>query len=335
MLSVPTQDVLTLLIGLLILSLGAEGLVRGASKLAAAFGVSPLVIGLTIVAYGTSMPELVVSVRSGMVGQDDIAVANIVGSNIFNVLFILGICACILPLKVSAQLIRLDVPIMIAVSILMWLLSLDGRLQWLDGLLLTALIIAYTIWSIQKSRKETREIQREFEQEYAIKPQEKAASSLLMSVGFVLGGLVLLIFGGKWFIQGSVGLAEYFGLSNTVIGLTIVAAGTSMPEVATSVVATIRGERDIAIGNVVGSNIYNILAILGIASLVTSGGLEVNPGMLAIDIPVMTLVAILCLPIFFTGKTIARWEGLLFFIGYVAYTAYLVTNALPPGTPGG
>lgn len=331
----PTHDVLTLLIGLLILSLGAEGLVRGASKLAAAFGVSPLVIGLTIVAYGTSTPELVVSVRSGMVGQDDIAVANIVGSNIFNVLFILGICAWILPLKVSAQLIRLDVPIMIAVSILMWLLSLDGRLQWLDGLLLTALIIAYTIWSIQKSRKETREIRREFEQEYAVKPEDNGASSLLMSVGFVLGGLVLLIFGGKWFIQGSVGLAEYFGLSNTVIGLTIVAAGTSMPEVATSVVATIRGERDIAIGNVVGSNIYNVLAILGIASLVTRGGLEVNPGMLAIDIPVMTLVAILCLPIFFTGKTIARWEGLLFFIGYVAYTAYLVTNALPPETPGG
>lgn len=335
MVSVPTQDILTLLVGLLILSLGAEGLVRGASKLAAAFGVSPLVIGLTIVAYGTSTPELVVSVRSGMVGQDDIAVANIVGSNIFNVLFILGICACILPLKVSAQLIKLDVPIMIAVSILMWLLSLDGRLQWLDGLLLTALIIAYTTWSIQKSRKETREIQREFEQEYAIKPEEKTAGSLLMAVGFVLGGLVLLVFGGNWFIQGSVGLAEYFGLSNTVIGLTIVAAGTSMPEVATSVVATIRGERDIAIGNVVGSNIYNILAILGIASIVTSGGLEVNPGMLAIDIPVMTLVAILCLPIFFTGKTIARWEGLLFFIGYVAYTAYLVANALSQETPVG
>jgi cation:H+ antiporter len=322
-------DIGLLVGGLAVLTAGAEGLVRGASRLAAAVGVSPLVIGLTIVAYGTSTPELVVSVQSGLQGQDDVAVANVVGSNIFNVLFILGLCAVILPLKVSAQLVKLDVPIMIGASILTWILALDGRLGIVDGVVLSALIVFYTVWSIMKSRKETREVQAEYAQEYGVTSEDdKSRSAIVMDLLFIVGGLLLLIFGGRWFVQGSIGLAQFWGLSNTVIGLTIVAAGTSMPELATSVVATLRGERDIAIGNVVGSNIYNLLAILGIASLVTTGGLEVNATMLNFDIPVMTVVAVVCLPIFFTRLTIARWEGALFFVGYVIYTGYLVINAM-------
>lgn len=322
-------DIGLLVGGLAVLTAGAEGLVRGASRLAAAVGVSPLVIGLTIVAYGTSTPELVVSVQSGLQGQDDVAVANVVGSNIFNVLFILGLCAVILPLKVSAQLVKLDVPIMIGASILTWILAIDGRLGIVDGVVLSALIVSYTVWSIMKSRKETREVQVEYAQEYGVTSEDdKSRSAIVMDLLFIVGGLLLLIFGGRWFVQGSIGLAQFWGLSNTVIGLTIVAAGTSMPELATSVVATLRGERDIAIGNVVGSNIYNLLAILGIASLVTTGGLEVNATMLNFDIPVMTVVAVVCLPIFFTRLTIARWEGALFFVGYVIYTGYLVINAM-------
>jgi cation:H+ antiporter len=317
-----------LIVGLIVLTLGAELLVKGSSRLAAAVGISPLVIGLTIVAYGTSTPELVVSISSGLRGQDDVAMANIVGSNIFNVLAILGLCAVILPLHVSAQLIRIDVPIMIACSFLLWLLSWDGRIGLVDGVVLTTLIVIYTVWSIMKSRKESKEVAAEYEAEYGVaKSGGRSSSAILLDIFFIAAGIGCLIVGGRWFVDGSIDLARFLGVSELIIGLTIVAAGTSMPELATSIVATIRGERDIAIGNVVGSNIYNILAIVGIASLVTPNGLAVNPLMLRVDIPVMTLVAIACFPIFFTGLTISRWEGLLFLTGYIAYTAYLIWSA--------
>ncbi|MBY0585993.1 calcium/sodium antiporter [bacterium] len=317
-----------LVVGLLVLTLGAELLVKGSSRLAAAVGISPLVIGLTIVAYGTSTPELVVSISSGLRGQDDVAIANIVGSNIFNVLAILGLCAVILPLHVSSQLIRIDVPIMIASSFLCWFVSYDGRVGKVDGAILTALIVIYTVWSILKSRKETKEVAAEYEAEYGeAKSGGRSSKAILLDLFFIAAGIGCLIIGGRWFVDGSIELARYLEVSELIIGLTIVAAGTSMPELATSIVATIRGERDIAIGNVVGSNIYNILCILGIASLVTPNGLAVNPLMMRVDIPVMTLVAIACFPIFFTGLKISRWEGLLFLMGYIAYTGYLIWSA--------
>ena len=314
--------------GFILLVVGAEFLVRGASKVAALFGISPLVIGLTVVAYGTSTPELAVSIQAGLAGAADIAVANVVGSNIFNILLILGICAMIQPLVVAQQLVRLDVPLMIGLSVLTILFALDGRIGMLDGILFVVGLIVYNVWAIRKSRQESAAVKAEYEQEYGA---QNAPPLTAMEIGknaaFILGGLAILVVGSRWLVNGSVALAQVLGVSDMIIGLTIVAAGTSLPEVATSVIATIRNERDIAIGNVVGSNIYNILAILGIASVVTPGGLVVAPAMLSFDLIVMTAVAFACLPIFFSGYSIDRWEGVVFFGGYIAYTAYLVLDA--------
>lgn len=319
--------------GLVLLIVGAEWLVRGASRLAARVGISPLVIGLTVVAFGTSSPEMAVSVQSSLAGQADIAVGNVVGSNIFNVLFILGISAVITPLIVQQQLIRLDVPIMIGVSLITYFMSVDGVISRLEGVLLFAGIIAYTAFLIIQSRKESKAVQDEYAQEFAAK-QETGWKPWVINIGLVVLGLVLLVQGSNWLVDSAISIARWLGLSELIIGLTIVAAGTSMPEVATSITAAIKGERDIAVGNVVGSNIFNILAVLGLSGVVASNGLPVSAAAEAFDIPVMLAVAILCLPIFFTGKLIARWEGWLFLLYYVAYTAYLILdstdhNALP------
>jgi cation:H+ antiporter len=308
--------------GLGLLVLGAEWLVRGASRLAAALGISPLVIGLTVVAYGTSSPEMAVSVKSALGGQPDLAVGNVVGSNVFNVLFILGASALITPLLVSSQLIRLDVPIMIGVSALTLLLAADGSISRLDAAVLFAGAVAYTIFQIRQSRKETAAIRDEYEREYAPK-----RSSTGVNLAFVAAGLALLVLGSRWLVNGAVAFAQAFGVSELVIGLTIVAAGTSLPEVATSILAAVRGERDIAVGNVVGSNIFNILAVLGLSGLAAPAGLPVSSALVTFDIPVMIAVAVACLPIFASGATIARWEGALFLFLYVAYTAYLVLAA--------
>lgn len=319
--------------GLVLLIVGAEWLVRGASRLAARVGISPLVIGLTVVAFGTSSPEMAVSVQSSLAGQADIAVGNVVGSNIFNVLFILGISAVITPLIVQQQLIRLDVPIMIGVSLITYFMSVDGVISRLEGALLFAGIIAYTAFLIIQSRKESKAVQDEYAQEFAAK-QETGWKPWVINIGLVVLGLVLLVQGSNWLVDSAISIARWLGLSELIIGLTIVAAGTSMPEVATSITAAIKGERDIAVGNVVGSNIFNILAVLGLSGVVASNGLPVSAAAEAFDIPVMLAVAVLCLPIFFTGKLIARWEGWLFLFYYVAYTAYLILdstdhNALP------
>lgn len=304
---------------------GAETLVRGASRLAAAVGVSPLVVGLTVVAYGTSAPEMAVSVAASWNGQPDIAVGNALGSNIFNVLCILGLAALILPLAVAQQLVRLDVPLMIGVSLLLGLLCLDGRVSRLDGAVLFAGMLAYSVFAVRMSRAETRAVQAE----YAAEAEARAAGRggtgfnlLLVAVG--LGALVL---GSRWFVAAAVSVAQRLGVSELVIGLTIVAAGTSLPEVATSVIASLRGERDIAVGNVVGSNLFNILGVLGLAAMVAPGGLSVAPAVLHFDLPVMITAALACLPIFATGHTIARWEGGLFLVYYVAYVTYLVLGA--------
>ena len=313
--------------GFLLLILGAELLVGGASRLAAAVGVSQLVIGLTVVAYGTSAPELAVSIQAGLAGSADIAVANVVGSNIFNVLFILGVCAAIKPLVVSRQLVRLEVPIMIGLSGLMLILSMDGRLGWNNGALLIAGIIVYTFWTIRRSRRESIERACSAPQTDANHPSGKKAGFI---AGHVLGvgvGLTLLVLGSRWFVAGAVALAHAMGVSDVVIGLTIVAAGTSLPEAFTSLMATLRDERDIAIGNVIGSNIYNILMIIGVSSLITPNGLAVAPSLTNFDMEVMLAVAVACLPVFFTGYSIARWEGFLFLGCYAAYSAYLIMDA--------
>ncbi len=320
------NTILLLIAGLVLLIAGAEILVRGSSRLAAAAGISPLVIGLTVVAFGTSSPELAVSVQSALAGQADIALGNVIGSNIFNVLFILGISALIIPLVVAQQLVRLDVPIMIGVSLLVYLLGLNGQIGRLEGLLLFAGIVTYTVFLIRQSRKESKEVQEEYAQEYGDR-QPHGARHTIVNLLLVVGGLALLILGARWLVDSAVSLAQALGLSELIIGLTIIAAGTSMPEVATSIVAAIRGERDIAVGNVVGSNIFNLLAVLGLTSVVAPDGVPVAAPALAFDLPVMIAVALACLPIFFTGFRVARWEGFLFLVYYASYVLYLILDA--------
>lgn len=311
--------------GLVVLVGGGELLVRGASQLAAAVRISPLVIGLTVVAFGTSAPEMAVSVQAAFSGSAELAIGNVVGSNIFNVLFILGLSALVVPLVVASEFIRRDVPIMIAVSMLMLILSLDGRIGRLDGGLLFSGIVIYTVWCIRASRKESQAVQQEFASEWS--PEQPKKWSLVLQAAFILCGLVLLVLGSNWLIDGAVVIAKSFGVSQLVIGLTIVAAGTSLPELTTSIIAAVKGERDIAVGNVVGSNIFNILSVLGLSAIVAPSGMPVSSTALTLDIPVMIAVAVACWPIFSTGNTIARWEGGVFLFYYLAYSTYLVLDA--------
>jgi cation:H+ antiporter len=312
--------------GLLALIFGAELLVRGASRLALSFGVSPLAVGLTVVAFGTSSPELAVSVQSAWSGNTDIALGNVVGSNIFNILFILGVSALIAPLVVHQQLIRQEVPVLIGASLLLWWLAADGGISRIDGLILAGLLLAYTFVLIHQSRRETAAIREEYADTM---PPDRAAWDRHWSVQIllVMAGLGLLVLGSTWLVEAAVALARWMGMSELVVGLTIVAAGTSLPEVATSVLAAIRGQRDIAVGNVVGSNLFNLLGVLGISASVAPTDLTVAPSMLAFDIPMLVAVALACLPIFFTGNLIARWEGGLFLAYYAAYTTYLILDA--------
>jgi cation:H+ antiporter len=317
-----TMTVILFVAGLALLVLGAEWLVKGASRLAAASGISPLVIGLTVVAYGTSAPEVAVSIKSAWLGQADLAIGNVVGSNVFNVLFILGSPALIAPLLVSSQLIRIDVPIMVGLSVLTLALAADGAIGRVDGVVLCAGAIGYTVFQIRQSRKESATVRDEYAKEFG-----PARSSAAANVAHVAAGLVLLVLGSRWLVTGAVAFAKALGVSELIIGLTIVAAGTSLPEVATSILAAFRGERDIAVGNVVGSNIFNILSVLGIGAMVAPSGLPVAPALIRFDLLVMIAVALACLPIFASGAVIARWEGGLFLGYYAAYTAYLVLDA--------
>jgi cation:H+ antiporter len=322
------MTLLTFIAGLAALVGGAELLVRGASKLALAFGISPLVVGLTIVAFGTSAPEVAVSVGAVLGGQTDIAIGNVVGSNIFNVLFILGASALITPLVVNAQLIRQEVPIMIGASLLLLALTLDGNLGFLECGFLFALLAAYTVYLVRQSRAETRAAKEEYTSEFAPAQPGSWDSRPTVQLLLIVAGLGLLVLGSQWLVWASVIFAKALGVSDLIIGLTIVAAGTSMPEVATSITAAIKGERDIAVGNVVGSNSFNILGCLGVSGLVSgSQGLVMPPAMINFDIWVMNAVALACLPVFISGRQIARWEGAVFLLYYAAYVLYLILAA--------
>ncbi|AHY41771.1 sodium:calcium antiporter [Stutzerimonas decontaminans] len=317
-----------LIAGLVLLVAGAEVLVRGAAKLAAQFGISPLVIGLTVVAFGTSAPETAVSVQAAFNGSGDIAIGNVLGSNIANVLLILGMTALVAPLVVSRQLIRLDVPIMIGASLVTFGLAWDGELSRIDGALLFTAVVVYTLFLVISSRRESKAAgaDDEFAKEFGLDEPAKPHAALI-NAGLVIAGLVLLVVGSNFLVEGAVALARALGLSELVIGLTVIAIGTSLPELATSIMAAFRGERDIAVGNIVGSNLFNLLCVLGLASLVSPQAISVSPNALAFDFPVMIAVAVACLPIFFAGYSINRWEGALFVAYYVAYTLYLVLTS--------
>ncbi|WP_225897393.1 calcium/sodium antiporter [Desulfuromonas sp. AOP6] len=312
-----------LVAGFVLLVAGAEYLVRGAASLAMDFGISPLVVGLTVVAFGTSSPELAVSVFSSLKGQAGLALGNVVGSNICNVLVILGLSALVAPLVVSRQVVRLEVPIMIGVSFLLVGMALDGTLARWEGVILFVGAVVYTGWTVNRSLRENKQKPADDEVDNDIVP-----SSRPMQIVQIVGGLVLLGLGSRWLVQGAVTIAQHFGVSDLVIGLTVVAIGTSLPELATSVLASIRGQRDIAVGNVVGSNIFNILVVLGLTAAVVPGGVPVPRSALTFDLPVMLVVAVACLPIFLTGHRIARREGALFFAYYGIYAAFLIMTAM-------
>ena len=321
--------------GLVALVVGAELLVRGASRLAAIVGLSPLVVGLTVVAFGTSAPEFAVSISSAVSGQADLAVGNVVGSNIFNVLFILGLSALITPLVVDQKLVRFDVPLMIVASLLVLVVAWDRSIDRIEGGLMFGGLVAFTVYSIMAGRKEsTRELTSDCQSMVTPSTTEPAGqeaaggqsgfAQLLRQAALIAAGLALLVAGASWLVDSASELARRMGVSELVIGLTIVAGGTSLPEVATSVMAALRGERDIAVGNVVGSNLFNILGVLGATALLAPHGVTVAPQALAFDIPVMIAVAAACLPVFFTGHLIARWEGAVFLLYHAAYTTALV-----------
>jgi len=316
--------VLLLGAGILLLVVGAEALVRGASQIATGVGISPLVVGLTVVSLGTSAPELAVSVGSSLSGQTELALGNVVGSNIFNVLFTLGLTALVAPLAVSTQLVRLDVPMGIGAAVGTLLLALDGTIGRIDGALLVTILVIYTGVLLLSARTESAgegelldgAIPARFD-------QPSTTAQWALNVGLVIGGLALLVLGARWIVAAAIDIAQRFGVSELIIGLTIVAGGTSLPELATSVLAGMRGKREIAVGNVVGSNLFNLLAVLGLSAVVAPGGVPVSEAVLWFDLPVMIATAVACLPIFVTGQVIARWEGALFLGYYVAYTIYL------------
>ncbi|MGV8969142.1 MAG: calcium/sodium antiporter [Microbacteriaceae bacterium] len=313
-------DVFLVVGGLVLLVAGGEALVRGASTLANKVGVSPLVIGLVVVSAATSAPELAVTVGAVIDGQPDLAVGNVVGSNIVNILLILGISALVLPLIIKRQLVRFDIPVMVGMSVLLVVVSLDGTIGLLDGIILMSVLVIHTVISILISRREVPNS--------TATPVELPLNSkpvpLWLAVVLLLAGLGLLVFGAQLLVDGAVSIATALGVSSLVIGLTVVAIGTSLPELATSIIAVRRGERDMAVGNIVGSNIFNIGMVLGLPAIIFGTGIPVPTAAIALDLPLMLAAAVALLPIAFTGFIIARWEGALFVGLYVAYTAYLV-----------
>lgn len=314
--------VLTFVVSLILLIAGAEMLVRGASKLAMSFGISPLLVGLTVVSFGTSAPELAVAVSGVWSGNTDVALGNVVGSNVLNILLILGLAALITPLVVHRQLVRQEVPIMIGISFLVMWLAFDGFISRLDGLLLVVLLAAYLSFLFIQSRRGTAGVDADLPDPVSGWDRHWSVQLLLIVVG-----LGLLVLGADWLVEVAVNFAQSLGISSLVIGLTVVAIGTSLPEIATSVLAALRGQRDIAVGNIIGSNIFNLLAVLGIAASISPWGIPVSLAILKFDLPVMIAVAVACLPIMFTGHRIGRREGALFFSYYLAYTAYLILYA--------
>jgi cation:H+ antiporter len=330
--------------GLVVLVVGGEVLVRGAGGLARAMGMSSLVVGLTVVAFATSAPELAVTVDAVLAGTPGLAVGNVVGSNIANVLLVLGLAALLLPLAVRSQLVRADIPVMVALSVVTLLFALDGGFSRLDGAVLFTSLVVYLVAAVTFARRRARTQATAVAatDDGAARGQQAAAGGRtttgegepgtahrrpLVDLGLVVVGVALLVVGARWLVRGATDVAATFGVSDLVIGLTVVALGTSLPEIATSVVAAVRGERDMAVGNVVGSCLFNLGAVLGLAALLAPDGVPVADAAVAFDIPFMVAVALALVPIAFTGFTVARWEGALFVAYYIAYAVYVLLDA--------
>lgn len=309
-------DFFWIALGLALLYFGADWLIEGAASLAVKAGLSPLVAGLTVVAFGTSAPELVVSLNAAFKGKPDIAVGNVIGSNIFNIAVILGLVAVVYPVRIKVQLVRIDMPILIAITLLASYFIHSGTVERWQGGILFAGILCYTAFAVWMAKRETnQEAQEEFAAE--VKPTDK---SLLFDLFLVITGILVLVGGGHSFITGSANLARSVGISDAIIGLTLVAAGTSLPELAASLVAAFKKEADIAIGNIIGSNIFNLLSILGLTSLIhplTASG--ITPW----DLLTMIATTVILLPLMWTGFILRRWEGLILLALYGVYLTIL------------
>lgn len=318
------MTIILFIVGVLLLIVGASWLVKSSKSLALACGISPLVVGLTVVALGTSAPEFAVSVGSAISGKTDIAVGNVVGSNIANILLILGLSAGFGALTVNRQLLSFDGPVMIATAAGVLLMSLDGKIGWIDGLILVLCAFAYLFHTVKLGRRSAA----------GNKVQDKrspAKPHFVRNFGLLAVSVGLLVLGARWMVDGAVVLAKSIGVSELVIGLTVVAVGTSLPEIATSVVASIKGERDLAIGNVIGSNIINVLLILGASGIAGgSQGLTVNSQTLWLEIPIMIAVSAMLLPMLSSSNRICAKEGLVLLAGYGLYLFYTVVNASLP-----
>lgn len=316
------------LVGLVLLILGADLLVRGASRLAVSVGVAPLVIGLTVVAFGTSAPELAVTIGAGLQGKVDLSVGNVVGSNIFNVLFILGVSALIYPLAVDQKLVRTEVPLMVGVSLLLLWVSSGGGISRLEGILLVVGLAGYLVFLFARGSREGPEIIREYGEAFG---QAARGRRRVVDVVKIAAGLGALVLGADQLVDASVEVARRLGVDELLIGLTLVSAGTSLPEVATSVVAAFRRELDIAVGNVVGSNVFNVLGVLGLGAAITPGGLPVAAEAFRFDLWVVLLSGLVCLPVFISGARISRREGVGFLIGYTSYIVLIYLRAQGAG----
>jgi len=316
--------ILLVVLGGAALVLGAHWLVQGASRLAVGVGISPLVIGLTVVAFGTSAPELAVSVVSAATDAPEIAIGNVVGSNIFNILLILGCSAVVTPLIIASRLVRIDIPLMVLASLVTWWFCADAAITRLEGGGLFATLIIYTVWLIRKGDPAEEQVPSLEDEQQTVPAWNRSKA---FQIGLIIVGLASLVAGSQMMVSGAVAIAEYFGISAAVIGLTIVAGGTSLPELATSVMAARAGERDIAVGNVIGSNLFNLLGVLGLSAVVSQGGLPVAASFLQFDLPVMVLVAIVLLPMAIRGRRIGRLSGGLLLVGYVVYVIWMVRAA--------
>ena len=306
-------------IGLVCLLGGAQLLVGSSSRLATRFGVPSIFIGITVVAFATSAPEVAVSLDAIFTSKSSLALGNVLGSNIANILLILGISSLIAPIKIQERIIWLDIPVMILASVVVYLLSLDQALEPVDGGILLLLFAGFMTFQIVQAGRE-RNVEK-------VQEATDVSKSITRQTLLFFAGLGILVLGGHFLVQSAIEIARFWGLSELVIGLTIVAIGTSLPEIATSVLAAWRKEADLSVGNVIGSNIFNIFLVLGITALFSSGGIEVRSAALALDFPFMIAVSIACLPIFFTAHKIARWEGALFLGYYAAYMIYLFMDS--------
>lgn len=305
------MEIVWLLISLVILYFGAEGLVSGASSLAKRIGISPLVIGLTIVSIGTSAPELVVSVKAALNGQSALSIGNVLGSNFFNIGLILGLAALIYPLSVKRQLLKLDVPVMVLTAVLFFLFFLDSRISRIEAVIFILLFVSYTVYLLFSSKKKNTKSKNQGDED-----EIRLSKHWLIDVLFIGVGLTGLVYGSDLLVENATIIAERLGMSEAMIGLTIIAAGTSMPELATSVVAAIKKRADIAIGNVVGSNIFNILLILGVAGVIQPIS---TPDINYVDSLFVIGISVLLWLFMKRSTRITRWQGVTFILFYLVY----------------